>query len=82
MTPEEKAKELIDAMLLNIQFASFPIFSKATVIAANNCALLLVEEIIKQLVSISPKIEGLYKIEFHRQHKYFWIQVKEEIEKL
>lgn len=67
MTPEEKARELI--------LKYYGLIPMNTVSFAKQCALITVDEIIKELTEeISPSVHGF-------RHKY-WQEVKQEIEKL
>ena len=66
MTPKEKAKELVNKYL-QIYDGRVP--------QAKQCALIAVDEIIKELTEeISPSVHGF-------RHKYYQ-EVKQEIEKL
>ena len=65
MTPKEKAKELIDSMLgFKDDYHQY---------LAKKCALIAVEEILKQNVSTPTDYGASWT---------YWMQVKEEIEKL
>ena len=65
MTPKEKAKELIDSMLgFKDDYHQY---------LARKCALIAVEEILKQNVSTPTDYGASWT---------YWMQVKEEIEKL
>ena len=67
MTPKEKAKELM--------LKYYELIPMNTVSFAKQCALITVDEIIKELTEeISPSVHGF-------RHKY-WEEVKQEIEKL
>ena len=65
MTPKEKAKELIDAMLgFKDEYHQYLVIK---------CALIAVDEIIKQNVSTHTDYGASWT---------YWMQVKQEIEKL
>ena len=65
MTPKEKAKELIDSMLgFKDDYHQY---------LAKKCALIAVEEILKQNVSTPTDYGASWT---------YWMQVKQEIEKL
>ena len=65
MTPKEKAKELIDSMLgFKDDYHQY---------LARKCALIAVEEILKQNVSTPTDYGASWT---------YWMQVKQEIEKL
>ena len=67
MTPKEKAEELM--------LKYYELIPMNTVSFAKQCALITVDEIIKELTEeISPSVHGF-------RHKY-WEEVKQEIEKL
>jgi hypothetical protein len=70
MTPEEKAKELFDKFRNEI--LSF-LGDKMKDKNAKRCALIAVDEILNH----HHQEQGLYVID-----KYFWLQVKKEIENL
>lgn len=69
MTPEEKAKELV-LRYLKIDNNTKEWFNSHI---AKRCALIAVDEILNH----HYQEQGLYRID-----KYFWEQVKKEIEKL
>jgi hypothetical protein len=69
MTPEEKAKELI-LRYLRIDNNTIQWFN---LYMAKQCALIAVDEILNH----HYQEQGLYRID-----KYFWEQVKKEIENL
>ena len=76
MTPKEKAKELID------KFAE----ANGNSFFAKECALIVVDEIIKQFVGVydSLKDAGVLEstnVEDSANYKY-WQEVKQEIKKL
>ena len=74
MTPQEKAKELVEKMyLVHSNFAS-----EITMYFAKQCALILVDEIIKQM----PSVYVTHDEEINSGHRQYWQQVKQEIEKL
>jgi hypothetical protein len=70
MTPEEKAIELVNNYM-SLLFSK-PIFGLTTN-EAKQCALIAVDEILNH----HHQEQGLYVID-----KYFWLQVKKEIENL
>jgi hypothetical protein len=66
MTPQEKAKDLVEKFYLpNIRWA---------LLHAKKCALIAVDEVL----SIKKEIWD----DFHREYFNYWQQVKAEIEKL
>lgn len=74
MTPEEKAKELVDKFA---EAAKNEIF-KGWVYYHKKCALIAVEEAIKIAWWSAP---GLMPDTYRYSQKEFWEQVKEEIKK-
>lgn len=72
MTPQEKAKELVDRFRLNVlDYEGCGLNS----FKAKQCAKISVDEIIKELTEeISPSVHGF-------RHQY-WQQVKKHIQKL
>ena len=73
MTPKEKAKELFDKYAMYLR--SNLMYDEEAYEDAKVCALISVDEIIKELIEeISPIVHGF-------RHKY-WKEVKQEIEKL
>jgi len=71
MTPKEKAGELVKRMYTVHSNSA----SDITLHFAKQCALIAVDEIIKELTEeISPSVHGF-------RHRY-WNEVKQEIEKL
>ncbi len=75
MTPKEKALELGNKMYNGSVFNKDKKEHLAELQNAKRCALIAVDEIIKELTEeISPSVHGF-------RHKY-WQEVKQEIEKL
>jgi hypothetical protein len=73
MTPKEKAQELFDKY--HLSFGGIVSFDDDWEALAKQCALIAVDEIIRELTEeISPSVHGF-------RHQY-WIEVKQEIEKL
>ena len=71
MTPKEKAIELVDKFKLKHQFFTNS-FIKTT---AKECALIAVDEILSELTEIPYGLEYLNRLNY-------WLDVKQEIEKL
>ena len=69
MTSKEKAKELVDKMMYKIMYNCQPTLSK---MVAKQCALIAVDELIKQ----ESKTDDYYEI------GSYWEEVKQEINKL
>lgn len=68
MTPKEKAKELFEKFYYTIPSYELPIDDQV----AKECALILAQEIDKELrANLEPNFT-----------KKFWLEVKQEIEKL
>ena len=68
MTPKEKAEELLEKMSYNY----FDEHHNCSYYVAKNCALILVEEILKNnLILFEDSLNDIY-----------WREVKQEIEKL
>lgn len=88
MTPQEKAKELVDKLELNIPQPTDGYYWDCTE-KAKQCALIAVDEILKLnhhnvIVyhrSDSSELPNNITIEEMTQ-EYYWTQVKQEIEKL
>ena len=86
MTPKEKAKELCNKFLRTYKVSLFPPYNMASQ-EAKECALMSVEEIIE-----SRKDDGRFddtllstSSEYYTKHPMYlsyWLEVKEEIEKL
>lgn len=76
MTPKEKAEELFsyyNSILINeIRHAA------ARNYAAYECALIAVNEILENMMLFEEPFDAGLKI----HHRYFWEEVKQEIEKL
>ena len=72
MTPQEKAKELVDRYF--DEYKVFTKYGKKVYEIAKQCALITVDEIL----SIKKEIWD----DFHREYFDYWQQVKAEIEKL
>ncbi len=75
MTPKEKAKELIDRFYnhtFNVEKDTEDNFS-----SAKQCALIAIEEILNEVDDNTYKI-GRNKL----SSKQFWLEVKQEIDKL
>jgi hypothetical protein len=73
MTPQEKAKELVEKMINTYNTTSDFVYNST----AKQCALITVEEIISAMPtqpsgSETERIDALF----------FWVEVKEEINKL
>jgi hypothetical protein len=66
MTPQEKAKELVNKYL-QVYDGRLPI--------AKQCALIAVDEILSELTEIPYGLEYLNRLNY-------WLEVKQEIEKL
>jgi arginine/lysine/ornithine decarboxylase len=72
MTPKEKAKELFDKMCLAIATESTEFGYYTNVVHAKKCALIAVEEILKNnLILFEDSLNDIY-----------WQEVEYEIEKL
>jgi hypothetical protein len=72
MTPQEKAKELVEKMyLVHSNFAS-----EITMYFAKQCALIAIDEILNISYFIHEPTED------DELYKNYWQQVKQEIEKL
>jgi hypothetical protein len=81
MTPQEKAKELVDKMGFSTSYTIDNTSGQSTPIYKNQyakqCAFIAVDEIIEN----NSKIPGL--LTQHTMHNdWFWQEVKTEIEKL
>jgi hypothetical protein len=77
ITPEQKAKELIDKMYnTDDPMGNYPMCFDT----AKQCALIAVEEIIKRTRSVDTMPPNYQKID--ENTKEYWEQVKIEIEKL
>jgi len=70
MTPKEKAKEIWDKMMYHIMYNCQPTLSE---MVAKECALVAVEEILKD----REEIDAMRII-----NDPYWLEVKQEIEKL
>jgi hypothetical protein len=71
MTPKEKAKQLFDKMCQTIATEKTDYGYYTNVIQAKQCALISVNELIKETSFEVPNIRQRY-----------WLEVKQEIEKL
>jgi hypothetical protein len=76
MTPQEKAKELVARFYYLLESLNKPLISSKQD-AAKTCAHMLVEEVIKNGKTIQP---ALFSTQEHGE--IFWLQVKEEINKI
>jgi hypothetical protein len=76
LTPKEKAKELVNTFLRTYKVSLYPPFTKASD-EAKECALIAVDEIIKEF-------ENIFSIftDKNSPRLIYWQQVKQEIEKL
>ena len=72
MTPKEKANEICNKMLYQIDWNAQPSTVKGV---AKKCALIAVDEILNDLSNINYGIEYLGR-------RDYWQEVKQEIEKL
>jgi hypothetical protein len=72
MTPQEKAKELVD------KFINADVVWEFTYGCAKQCALIAVDEIIQ----IVPTVYVTDDNEIHSGHRQYWQKVKQEIQKL
>lgn len=72
MTPEEKAKELVESFMAKIIFSINQNIEASVIEAAKQCALIAVDEILKC---------HIWKYNSVEPYKY-WQEVKKEIEKL
>ena len=70
MTPKEKAKEIYDKMMYYIMYNCQPTLSE---MVAKKCALIAINEILKD----KEEIDGMRII-----NDPYWLEVKQEIEKL
>jgi hypothetical protein len=77
MTPKEKAKELVDKFKKNTRAYNETNGWEDSAYDAKQCALIAVDEIIKY----TKEIIMIYDLSFDVSDSY-WIQVKQEIEKL
>ena len=81
MTPQEKAKELIDKMLNQQSFTE-------DLYDAKHCALIAVEEIIQAtkkyvaVVETVPYSKTGVDFVVNTEYDNFWLEVKQEIQKL
>jgi len=73
MTPEEKAKELVNKFISHTRVFHEVLGWEDYIDSAKQCALIAVDEILNH----HQQEQGLYVID-----KYFWLQVKKEIENL
>jgi hypothetical protein len=74
MTPKEKAKELFDKMVFQIEWNAQPSTVNGV---AKQCVLIAVDEIINN----NSKIPGLLTQDT-MHNTWYWQEVKQEIEKL
>jgi hypothetical protein len=72
MTPKEKSEQLVHRMMYKIQWSKVKYH---TLMEAKECALIAVDEILKS----NPTLIDCDKSELN--YKY-WVEVKQEIEKL
>jgi prefoldin subunit 5 len=95
MTPQEKAKELVDKfMLVNSESVELETGEHELLLSlskedANQCALIAVDEILYayphtyEMEKVSTKVgEDVYMIMNVRSNIAYWQEVKQEIEKL
>ena len=74
MTPKEKAQELVDNLIDKMFYLSDGYNSSEVFYAAKQCALIVVDEIMKAV--------GWEKMELGVDRDNYWTEVKQEIEKL
>ena len=78
LSAKEKAKELVD------KFNKIPSEEPCFMISLNqskNCALICVDEILEATKKRKPKIKP-NTIDFYFEYSGYWLDVKQEIEKL
>jgi hypothetical protein len=73
MTPEEKAKELVNKFISHTRVFHEVLGWEDYIDSAKQCALIAVDEILNH----HQQEQGLYRID-----KYYWQEVKKEIENL
>lgn len=74
MTPKEKAKELVNKFYVILMKKNYP--NVAQMDAAKECALILVDEILKENSKRGGENDEII------EYEPYWLQVKQEIEKL
>ena len=92
MTPKEKAEELVNKFYGYIIYENESVYSEKMLrvfkIKAKNCALIAVDELIKEVYNISHQYTAKYDEEtkFYNytesKELKFWIEVKKQIEAL
>lgn len=75
MTPEEKAKELVDKFDQHVVSTNYRHMSEYSV---KDCAIIAVDEILQ----IVPSVYLTEDAEIHTGHYQYWAEVKSELEKL
>jgi hypothetical protein len=75
MTPKEKAQELVDKFMDYSQYKLNEKHNMSNVKSAKQCAIIAVDEILKDYHQISNNLWVMSRIEY-------WQEVKNEIEKL
>jgi len=85
MTPKEKAEELIDKYLnadFNCKDCDMPFCDMKCVrlhnYEAKQCALIAVDEILNNNSKIPGNVDGLHT----NENSNYWLEVKQELEKL
>ena len=79
MTPKEKAKELVDrfkadTVIYTWDGNGYKVDIETSFQNAKNCALICVDEILETINNVNPTTEETFES--------YWIEVKQEIEKL
>lgn len=82
MTPQEKAKELVNSLYQPLGYLKCGVSSGMMWEHAKQCALIAVEQIIIQIHAYRILLDKTNFLETNAVHVEYWQKVKQEINKL